>query len=813
MACMTPLHRFPLFGIIVQATWALALAGPCSAQPAGSAPPAARSLRVELAAQEHNAVKTSWPGIGCWFWTTEEFKPEGYKRFLDLHEKHSGYALLTTSIRHPVEVTDRAVHDQIKRAADYARGRGMSIVMDLDVRLARQAFMDKHPRDMQEIVRLREGPLKADGPVELRVEAINLGDHYTFRARPYESIAGRLLRVYSYVSGPRGIDPATVQDITARCQVVQADAKAVRVALPAAGGAGPAAGPPLPRTACVLAAFTLFTPDAFSPHLIPFERAILQQYADCGLAGACKDEWGFPGRFGPRVDDVYFSGALAQAYAARRPGRDLVRDLLLMVKPHRGLEGERAAAINHYMEMNWQRQAEVENGFYRSIKEVLGPQAMSATHPTWYAFACREEVFKNAFHWWACRRDLAQTDEGAPFCARTALTKKWHSPLWVNMYYDSKIASYHEDLWRHALGGGRINFHPLYPRPIDRDLVTSLLADRLLAAEARVRLLNFISASSVDCPVAVIFGHPAAVNFAWPTCADVGLELTNRLWAEGYYADLIPSSEIASGALTLSDGCIRYGPQRYAAAVLYQPQYERAAVAEFFRKAAREPAADKTALYRVGDWTMDFDGQAFDAASALPASMKPTDIAACAKAIIESLRAAGVEPQTLSTMRRGAGFPPSMMPRPSGLCRLIDGTVILASGEKDVCGDPIARTIQVRRAGAGEDKSDQVAFDAIGVAAVRLDAHGKPLAMAAGGLKSFSCGDLKIELDARVDLAMWRDARGQWQGVIQANISDPASLAGPAAGQPPVLPDALRRLTPNWTRLRVPVPMSQGQDR
>ena len=80
-----------------------------------------RSLRVELPAQEHNVIKTSWPGIGCWFLTAPDFEPDGFKRFIDLHEKHSGYELLTTSIRHHVEVTQPAVHDQIKRAAEYAR--------------------------------------------------------------------------------------------------------------------------------------------------------------------------------------------------------------------------------------------------------------------------------------------------------------------------------------------------------------------------------------------------------------------------------------------------------------------------------------------------------------------------------------------------------------------------------------------------------------------------------------------------------------------------------------------------------------------
>ena len=115
---------------------------------------------------------------------------------------------------------------------------------------------------------------------------------------------------------------------------------------------------------------------------------------------------------------------------------------------------------------------------------------MSATHPTWFPNpSTREEVFKNGLHWWSCRRDLAQTDEATPFCARTALAKKWHSPLWVNMYYERTLEPYREDLWRHALGGGRINFHPIYPAPANvppDHLTTSLLGDKLLAADCRV---------------------------------------------------------------------------------------------------------------------------------------------------------------------------------------------------------------------------------------------------------------------------------------------------------------------------------------
>lgn len=744
---------------------------------------ALRSLRVELPGQEHNAIKTSWPGIGCWFMTAPDFEPDGFKRFVDLHEKHSGYELLTTSIRHHVEVTQPAVHDQIKRAAEYARAHGMRVVMDLDVRLARQAFMEKHPDEMQEIVRLREVALQADGQAMLKIPAITLADHYTpttLGVRAYETISARLLRVYSYATNETGIDPNSVQEITRRCLVTQADTNGLSVAI---SGEVTDAG----RIACVLAAFTLFTPDVFAPHLIEFERNILKQYADVPLAGACKDEWGFPGRFAPRPDDIYFSKALARDYEHRRPGHDLTRDLLLMLRPQSDLEGERAAAINHYMEMNWQRNAEIETAFYKSIKQVFGPQAMAATHPTWYPDpGTREEVFKNGLHWWAARRDLAQTDETTPFAARTALAKKWNSPTWVNMFYNRELSTYGEEIWRHALGGGRINYHPLWPPPANAQadhLTTSLLAGPLQAADARIRLLNFISTAPIDCPVAVVFGHPSALNWAGSGLADTGMKVANRLWEEGFYADLIPSSEIAAGNLKLArDGTLQYGPQRYAAAVFYRPEYERAGVAKFFRQAAR---ANRTALFRVGEWTRDFEGQPFDAARQLPAEMRTLDAEAAARAAIAAARAGGITPQTTGTQRKSA-FPSSMMPKPSGQCRLLDGTVILASGEHDVMGDPIQKTITM----AGKE----ITFDAIGVAAVRLDRKGEVAALAAGGMRYFGSPNLKISLGQPVDLAAWREASGHWRGVVQGR-------SGP-------LPKALSGLTTNWIRLGVPEPMN-----
>ncbi len=739
-------------------------------QAAGST--AARSFQRRLPRQDQNAIKTSWPGIGCWFWGAAEFEPNGYKRFLDLHSEGSRFQLLTTSIRHPVEVTEPRVHDQIKAAAEYARSKGMEMVMDLDVRLARSAFQREHPGEMQELVRLRETPLAGQGDVTLFVESINLGDHYTFQARGYDSLSARVLRVYSYAVGPDGLQSDTVRDVTRRCAVAQADAKGVRVVLscrPEDAG----------RNACVLAAFTLFTPDLFAPHLIPFERNILGQYRDVPLAGACKDEWGFPGRFQPRTDDLFYSSSMADAYARRRPGRDLVRDLLLMAKGQKERATERSVAIHHYMEMNWQRNAEVESAFYEATKATFGKAAMVGTHPTWYPIPSAEEVFKNGLDWWAVKRDLAQTDEATPFCVRTALSKKWHSPLWYNMYYSDSLKSYEEDLWRHALGGGRMNFHPLWPHPFER-LSTSLLEGELLAADSRVRLLNYISAAPLDCPVAVVFGHPSALDWSRTGLADVGLGMANALWKEGYYADVIPSSEIQSGALKVSvDGRLQYGSQPYRAAVLYHPEGERTGVSRLFQKLARR---GQTATFQVGEWTMDFAGKPIGASAGLPSASRHVEPRDVVQKILALLRAESVEPQTPCTLRGVAGFSESMMPLPAGRCHLIDGTVILASGIQDVQGDPIRETLSVN--------GYRVFFDAVGVAALRMNKRGQVEAMAAGGLKSFQAGQFSLDLPERVDIALWREGQSGWHGVIQGG-------SGP-------IPEALLATTHDWIRLTLP---------
>ena len=136
------------------------------------------------------------------------------------------------------------------------------------------------------------------------------------------------------------------------------------------------------------------SPDRLFALLTGFEKNLLQQYTDVPLAGACKDKWGFPGRFDPQTSDLWYSESMAKAYANHRPGRDLIRDMLLMFKEENGKQSERAAAINHYMQMIWQQCPDVENRYYNSIKELFGETAMVMTHPTWVPFPNKREFSK-----------------------------------------------------------------------------------------------------------------------------------------------------------------------------------------------------------------------------------------------------------------------------------------------------------------------------------------------------------------------------------------------------------------------------------
>jgi hypothetical protein len=279
------------------------------------------------------------------------------------------------------------------------------------------------------------------------------------------------------------------------------------------------------------------------------------------------------------------------------------------------------------------------------------------------------------------------------------------------------------------------------------------------------------------------------MNQASPYFNDVGMDLVNLLWNAGYPTDLIPTSEIDNGSLQLdNDGWIHYGEQHYAAVVLYHPDLDKISTSKFFMKATNS----KTAMFRVGDWNNDFNGNPVNAETLLPETMLTlSDYREAYLNVLEVLMDRKIAAQTPATENLDSRYfklrdfnEVSKFPPTTGFCRLIDGTVIHVAGTNKISGDPIKKDFKIREY--------PVSVDAVGVAAVRLNKNGNMEALAAGSLKSFKGGGLDIMLDEPLDMAVWKAADGQWEGIVQGLTGE--------------IPVPLKQITNNWKRVNLPEP-------
>ena len=334
------------------------------------------------------------------------------------------------------------------------------------------------------------------------------------------------------------------------------------------------------------------------------------------------------------------------------------------------------------------------------------------------------------------------------------------------------------ELWQGALSGGRLNVHPLYPRPDlkigEREFL--LLRSGLMAGMTRLRLLDFITHAPLDCPVAVIFGHACAMNWAGPSYNRVGLEVASALCAEGFPADLLPSSLADGPALRLDEeGYVCLGPQRYRAAVLYQPEFCGARELAFFSRAAQ----GQTAIFQVGQWTRDGDARPLQTAERLGDKLhRCADDDSCSAAVKCCLEQSGI-PRVTGWNRTKATHP---LPPVDGFTALTDGTDIRVAGRLNAAGDPIHETFTWQ--------GHTVEVDGLGVVAIRFASDGHVNAFAAGGLKRVKTDGLAIERADRADVAFLRKPDGTYSGALQGGAG--------------AVPGPLRTLTAQWQRLDVP---------
>lgn len=414
------------------------------------------------------------PVIGVWQWDQQHIEANNtkdYEQLIDSVSTKSPYDMLVIFLRFPdYEVTSVNVIKKMKSLSAYAEKKGIGLVPDLDIRNARHAFIKKHPEALQEMLRMKE--VQA-GTHQVILEPILTRDHYSSgNILPYFSHQSILHRVITYTKDNDSIVPSSVRDITSECSIAKSSADTLAINIP-----NIATG----TYAMVIGGFKHDYPDIFSPCLLSFQRSIMQSYKGFKIAGACKDEWGFPPYF-PRYFrtgyiDYWYSESMASAYY-KKYGRKLIADMFLMGTAQKGKTSERKKIINDYNDLIRQRNVEIETDFYNATKDYYGSNAFVATHSTWWPYPDKIEMRKNGLDWWEARRDIAQSDEVVPFAVRTSLAKKWGSKVWYNQYYKNDL---HMQLWSSALAGGRIDYLDF----------TQLAGKKLIEAEKKIHLLNF----------------------------------------------------------------------------------------------------------------------------------------------------------------------------------------------------------------------------------------------------------------------------------------------------------------------------------
>ena len=773
------------------------------------------------------------PDFGC-FWGFG-VNGDDYRTLFDVVEPTGAFDALTITLRSlPRFDGNAAAVAATKKAVEYAAERGVGAILDVDLRIARYDFEATRPDLSQERIYFKETDLRtlgeADGRGELTFEAPNLNDHYA-GARPFYVRGARFVKAWRYRKNADGaVESGSVVDVSAAFNVPTTNAPLEknrvdfvdatsrnRFVVPvdsatldgvktlnredAAKSADKTGSADKSKEAnggdflTVAVAFRYSCPDIFADETLELEKRLYEQYRDVPAFGVAKDEWGFPPSFERenRLDDFWYSEATRRAYSAafgkNGVSVDLVDDLFLAFRGQVGRDAERIAAVDRFNRLCAERVLEYEIQNYQTTKEIWGPDAFVGVHCTWFPFPNTLEMRKNGAMWWKAPRDFAQSDEYVPFCCRNSLAKATDSH-WINMFYARQVPAYIFEHWTAAASGGRVHIHNIYPRdenspqhPADNRLMPIVDDGGVARIRSKIRTLSLISDAPLDSPVAVVFGRFGAMNPLRPGFGKVGVDLCDRFSTAGFPADLIPVDEISSTTPSgekrwklSDDGYLQYGPQRYAALVLWGEN--DADAADF---AALLELAGKNCRTKI---------------ERIKANANAAEKDALAKKVVDALKAAKVEPQTPWKLDETAFSVPeerSSRPQLVSTSRFIDGTNVWVAAKENALGDPISLDGATVRLPDGRD-SAPISVDANGVFAVRFDADGTLDAVAAAELKSLKIGGLTLEIpDAEiagdpVDVAIWRWPDGRLRGVFQRREN--------------ALPPSLEELVDDWTFLK-----------
>ena len=671
------------------------------------------------------------------------------RRQLQLFLDKSDWNVLTYCCRKS-ETFNPAVTSRIAKAADTLKGSGIELLMEMDPRLMRNAFLEHFPDDFLRIRQFGVFEPAGDGSVRFSVKQDYMCD--------YENVGGMKDPYSGWKSG--------------RLVAVRAAKEGYLRTLSADGivctsheVSGSVAGLAPDERLLVEVEWPMKEIDPCSPNLFKFIRETARLYKSLGVSGVMRDEYGFQKPSTPSFKArraFWHSPHFAALYEKNSGGRSLADDLPALALGLRTPETHRAAIA--YTRSIYDASKAIEEDLYAVNKEYFGPDTYVAKHVTWHGPFAWDELLHNGLSWWAARRDWAQTDENNQVPASTGMMKKFGTPLWLNEGYGPNPEHYVKMLWRYVLCGGRMVYHSIFAWDPSKTSVAryadkqerayrrqaDLLNNDGMRAEEISRLLPLMTRAPIDCPVAHVFGYDRLVDWLDNGHCDWGGDVAHGLGRMGYYADAYPANEIGTGTLGVDgDGFVKVGKQRYLACVLYH-------LSDREREAWERMVDGKTLATRV------FVDPAVG------------DVAA----FLASVGAVMQTPLADSGYAHGAG---NRLPLSDGVMRLVDGTAVRVKGAMpDLAGDAIAGELEMG--------GTKVSYSARGMFAARAE-NGEVTGLCGGEVKHVDAPGIRLHLDQPADIALVKIG-GEWRGVWQTS-----DIAAP-------VPASLRAITEHWIKLR-----------
>lgn len=578
----------------------------------------------------------------CWKWDDTSLTDNLLEKVKDLSRRFDADTVCVAAHWVTKAFDDAELIGRFKLCADELHRLGKKLCVEACIRNEGEGFFRKYPNDRAWLAHMVEVRLDDHGNARTRLDIEPVyhywrvggaqGPERIFGAWAFEKAGETRYAAHSCVDIGGCVNISiTGEPALDACRQVNFGGEIMEDSPEVSNFLNIKAGPACAgKTAVVLVGTPQPIPDLASPHLIGYYREMLWAAKQAGVDGVFSDEWGYDVilkimEVNPYDDNQLFlrhlslSDAMADKYAQRFNQKQLYKDLLHLFYAPEGHEDKRIGAINRYIANLRAIMADNDNEMYKAMKEILGSDKFYGIHPTWWGStdSLNFEIFKNGFYWWEAKRDIAQTDEMVIMPIRTALTHKWGSSFWYNMWYSMgtlDIHTYFRESWNNLRFGGRTHHHG-YECP-NEGVVLELRKDGLLeqleAMDSRIRMIEPFQTTSPNSRVLVLFGMEAVSN--WTLCGrphphwapqSVNLDLVLNTAAKLYDSlifDLVPTSEIANHSLKLREGKAVYGTQTYDTVVLLLPESMDRSCFDFLRKLPQ----DKLLIY--GSAAMYNDG-------------------------------------------------------------------------------------------------------------------------------------------------------------------------------------------------------------